>query len=68
MKYLPIIFLMCVGCADFQRVLDVAGTVAPPIGDAFQPGLGTAIGAIVGGVSVIGGGIATIIAKTKKRK
>ena len=68
MKYLPILLLLASGCAAFDRVIETAQVVAPPIADVFAPGLGTTIGAIVGGVSVIGGGISTLILKKRKRK
>ena len=68
MKYLPLIFLFAGGCAAFGRALETAQIAAPPIADAFVPGLGTTIGAIIGGVSVIGGSISTLILKKRKRK
>ena len=68
MKYLLIILLSFCGCAVFTRALDTASVAVPPIADVFSPGLGTTIGAIIGGISIIGGGISTLIVRRKKRK
>ena len=68
MKYLPIILLFFCGCAEFDRAINTAAIIAPPIADVFSPGLGTTIGAIIGGISIIGGGISTLIVRRKRKK
>lgn len=66
MKYIALIFLFFSGCAAFEHAMNTAQVAVPPLVDVFSPGLGTTIGAIIGGVSVIGGGISTWIIKKKR--
>ena len=67
MKKILILLLFISGCSEFQRVLSITKEAVPPIADAVFPGVGVTIGAIIGGISIVGGGISTlIIAKRKK--
>ena len=61
-------FLFIGGCAELDKIMGVTQVVAPPIVDAVQPGLGVLVGSIIGGVSVVGGGITTLAIALRKKK
>ena len=56
------------GCAGFDKAMGAAQVVAPVVADTVQPGLGVLVGSILGGVSVVGGGIATLAIALRKEK
>ena len=63
MKYPLFIFIFFSGCAELQKVLNIASDVAPIVDTAF-PGVGTILG---GSLGIVGAITALIIAKKRKK-
>ena len=64
MIYIIAIFVIFAGCAAFEKALDTAGTVLPPVADAFFPGTSVIV---VGAIGLIGLVSAGVIAYKKKK-
>mgnify|MGYP001576486249 CR=1 FL=1 len=65
MIFISLILLFFCGCAELDKVLTHVQTGAPII-DTFNPGLGTIISTVVGGIGAVSASV-IVYKKTKKK-
>lgn len=63
-RLLLVIPIFMGGCAELERILNIAKDTAPPVADTMYPGTGY----IVGGGLGLAAGITALIVKLRKRK